>query len=299
MIIDTTKNPIYIHGKSGSGKTTLINNTFDKEIYDLHFVPIKNINKTYFNHDNDIINLFNKKKKRKVIVIDNIDVLNKQEKKNINDIIKMLKYHKKNKISLTFLLVFSGINSHDKIIKELISLCHEIKLESSFKHYNKNIKQHVSNIISGKDTSLSILDVEKATQCLLLHENIINNINKNNIKFYYKFITNFCDGDFYDRISFQKQLWIYNDITYQLKFIYNWYLYNNLNCNKKNDKCDFTKILTKYSTEYNNRLFIIYVTSVYKCTKEELYNICLSDNELTLLTPQEKKRLYIYFNIVK
>jgi len=51
----------------------------------------------------------------------------------------------------------------------------------------------------------------------MFHENIINHLKKEDIGFYLEFLNNFCSGDYYDRVSFQKQLWIYNEMTYYLK----------------------------------------------------------------------------------
>jgi|TARA_A100001015_G_C15037776_1_gene737438 hypothetical protein len=290
--------PIYIYGKSGTGKTRLIHQYFKEEDYNLFHVPLKNINASYFIPNTDVMSMFYKKRKEKVIVIDDIDVLNVCEKKNINDIIKMLKHHKKNKIVLPFKLILSGINHTDKKIKELISLCNPIHLTNDTLTYNKNIYIHIQDITSKKNNSLYTLDTEKATQCLLLHENSINDLTPEHIHFYHKFILNFCNGDYYDRISFQKQLWLYNDISYQLKFIYNWYLYIHTPIQVKKRVCRFTKILTKYSTEYNNKNFIILISNRLNKTKQELYHHCLCHNELSSLTPQENKRLYTYFNLL-
>jgi nucleoside-triphosphatase THEP1 len=289
--------PIYIYGKSGTGKTTLINKYFMVDKYNLFVVSLKNINPSYFISDTDVMSLFNKVKKEKVIIIDDIDVLNVSEKKIINDIIKMLKHHKKNKIPFLYKLVLSGINHTEKKIKELISLCNSIHLTNNNESYNKNIYIHIQDIISKTNQTLHTLDTEKATQCLLFHENIINDLTTKHIGFYNKFLLNFCNGDYYDRISFQKQLWLYNDISYHLKFIYNWYIYNNIYINVKKRVCRFTKILTKYSTEYNNKNFIILVSNLLNKTKQELYNMCLNSNQIPNLTQSETKRIYTYFNI--
>jgi hypothetical protein len=289
--------PIYIYGKSGTGKTRLINQYFTRDKYNLFFVSLKNINPSYFISDTDVMSLFHKVKKEKVIIIDDIDVLNVSEKKNINDIIKMLKHHKKNKIPFMYKLVLSGINQTEKKIKELISLCNSIHLTNDNVSYNKNIYIHIQDITSKTNKTLQTLDTEKATQCLLFHENIINDLTSKHVGFYNRFLLNFCNGDYYDRISFQKQLWLYNDISYQLKFIYNWYIYNNTQVTVKKRVCRFTKILTKYSTEYNNRNFIILISNTLNKTKKELYNLCLNNTYLHDLTPQENKRIYTYFNV--
>lgn len=295
--------PIYIYGGSGCGKSYFIKKYFEtnKDIY-LIYLSIKDIpNIQYIDHisKRPIMDIFNKIKRDIIIVIDDIDVLNIQEKKIINEFIKRIKYYKKTKTKMEYKLIFSGINHIDKKIKELIGLSNVIPINNKHIFYNKNIYIHIENIIQKKEKNINtdILDSEKATQSLLLHENIINNITKNNISFYYEFLKNFCNGDYYDRISFQKQLWIYNDITYFLKFINNYYLYSNENINIKTKNIRFTKVLTKYSNEYNNNIFIINICNKLSLTNKELYNYCI-DHKIKDLTIQEMSRLYKIYNII-
>ena len=58
-----------------------------------------------------------------------------------------------------------------------------------------------------------------------------------------------------------------------------------------------TKILTKFSNEYSNLNFIIYVCNKLKCQKEELFNLInYNDTKLDELTIQEKKRIFKLYN---
>ena len=116
-----------------------------------------------------------------------------------------------------------------------------------------------------------IIENEKATQCLLFHENIIDYLKTRHLSFYYKFLTYYCIGDYYDRISFQKQLWIYNEITYYLKMSSNYYIYKQLDIRVENPKYRFTKILTKFSNEYNNYKFIIELCNEFNISKKKLF----------------------------
>ena len=62
-----------------------------------------------------------------------------------------------------------------------------------------------------------------------------------------------------DRITFQKQIWQFNEMTSLLKTFYNNKLYHERFEKKPKfnpSEVRFTKVLTKYSTEYNNYLFI-------------------------------------------
>ena len=119
---------------------------------------------------------------------------------------------------------------------------------------------------------------------LLWHENIIDIIEKNNIhnsnEVYLEILDNICFADYIDRITFQNQIWQFNEMSSLIKTFYNNKIFHNsLNKNTKpynikSEDIRFTKVLTKYSTEYNNQLFI--------------FNMCQS---LDL----DKKRPYCFF----
>ena len=270
--------PIYITGNSGSGKTYLIDSYFKNINMNIKKITLKKIiNISYLDEITklDIIDVFNNIKREIIIIIDDIDVLNIQEKKIINELIKMLKNINKYKKKLKYKLIFSGINYSDKKIKELMRLSNIISLGNNI--YNKNIYINIKNILN-KNNKVNTFEFDKSIQSLLLHENIINNLTKNNINFYYNFLINFCNGDYYDRISFQKQIWLYNDITFYIKFIINILLYNKENITIEKNDIRFTKILTKYSNEYNNNNFINNICNKLNLTNKELYNLCINNN---------------------
>ena len=152
---------------------------------------------------------------------------------------------------------------------------------------------------------------------MLFHENIIDTFNnKNNkkikvIDYYTKFLDNICLADYMDRITFQKQIWCFNEITSLIKTFYNNKL---LHENIKNidipQDIRFTKVLTKYSTEYNNSLFLqglcqklqmglsdlkhffIYLKSKYEV--EEIYTML----EIYDITNLEINRAFRFYNFL-
>jgi hypothetical protein len=69
-----------------------------------------------------------------------------------------------------------------------------------------------------------------------------------------------CFADYIDRITFQNQIWQFNEMSSLMKTFYNNKIYHDTfpeNAGKFNpDEVRFTKVLTKYSTEYNNQQFI-------------------------------------------
>jgi len=105
-------------------------------------------------------------------------------------------------------------------------------------------------------------DTDRTIVGLLWHENIIDILDKvpNNISipFYIKILDNICFADYIDRVTFQKQIWQFNEMSSLIKTFYNNMLFHKefpkpkFNINE----IRFTKVLTKYSTEYNNYIFI-------------------------------------------
>jgi chromosomal replication initiation ATPase DnaA len=298
-----TNKPIYVHGSSGTGKTTLLKNI----TYDYHYFSLNEINSfeevmCYTNPS--IVQVMKKNITKTIIIIDDIDYIQINEKKILNAFIKHFKYDEKKSIKRNYSIIFCGTNYYDKKIKELIKLCNVIKMETLYKpliynNYEKNIQNSIKKIMNKEFRDDFMIENEKATQSLLFHENMIDIIKKNDIPFYYKFLKNLCAGDYFDRISFQKQLWIFNEMTYYIKILYNYHLYNNYPIHtKKNTEYRFTKVLTKYSNEYNNNTFIIGLCNRLNISKKQLYYSLLNKTDTTIsISTSENKRAHLYFQI--
>jgi hypothetical protein len=124
-----------------------------------------------------------------------------------------------------------------------------------------------------------INDTERTIISLLWHENIIDLLKKKT-SLYLTFLKEICYADYLDRIMFQKQLWGLNEISFLLKTFYTNYLFHQ-EVRPKIQDIRFTKVLTKYSTEYNNNGFIQKM-----CTE-----LCLDKKDL-LLYMQSLKPTY-------
>ena len=74
---------------------------------------------------------------------------------------------------------------------------------------------------------------------------------------------------------FKKQIWQLNDINYIIKIFYNNFLLKKFDLYKtiNIDKIIFTKILTKYSSEYNNFIFIYNLLQIFLIEKKDLFLI--------------------------
>ena len=169
--------------------------------------------------------------------------------------------------------------NNSKILKNPKSL--ELFIPKSFNEDNKDTtKKLINNCYNFNLHNLLISETDRTIIGLLWHENIIDYIEKYNdkeeaIKLYIKFLQNICYADYIDRITFQKQIWLFNEMSSLIKVFYNNYLLNNQF--KKNNKQNistirFTKVLTKYSTEYNNQLFIQNLCQTLSIDKKDLFS---------------------------
>ena len=294
---------IYINGKTNTKKTTTVldflNN--NKELYNYTYVSLQQLKKeedfkNLLNNQN-IMLLLNKNLKKKVIIIDNIDYLQTTDKKILTYIIKYIK--KTKDYNHTF--IFIGTNTKDKKVLELMDMI-SYKLDFNNNNdnlfYDKNIKEIVHDFLNNEKKNIYSIN-DKTIISLIYHENIINYIN-NNVIYYENFLNNMCIGDYYDRISFQKQLWQFNEMTFYIKVLYNYINYKKKKFDNTNNNSEviFTKILTKYSNEYSNLNFIISLCNKLNCLKEDLYNILVYEDNKSdflnkykhLITNLEKSR---------
>ena len=145
-------------------------------------------------------------------------------------------------------------------------------LENIFqiKTYNDDAKKITHKLINNYiplDQHNQILnETDRTIISLLYHENIVDPLWEQSdpenppIAFYNQFLDNLCFADYIDRITFQNQIWIFNEMSSMIKTFYNNWLYHTRfsgNSGKfQPDEVRFTKVLTKYSTEYNNQLFL-------------------------------------------
>ena len=182
-----------------------------------------------------------------------------------------------------------------------------------------DIKLNVRDMLNSKQTFEShnnINETDRTIVGLLWHENVIdvfNNANKENIEKYLKILKNICFADYIDRITFQKQIWEFNEMSSIIKTLYN----NKLLFDEENDKNNpindvrFTKVLTKYSTEYNNMVFVNNMCENLQMDKNDLSVFFMKlKNEksiqeiIEMLEPYNISKLDIlrifkYLNIIK
>jgi hypothetical protein len=152
-------------------------------------------------------------------------------------------------------------NNNNILDNELFSNIFKLK---TFNEDTKIITKKLLNESYQLNEHLTTLNENDRTIVgLLWHENIIDPLSKINpadaVTFYAKILENLCFADYMDRVTFQHQIWQFNEMSSLIKTFH---------CNKMYHdtfpqqpvfnpaEVRFTKVLTKYSSEYNNATFI-------------------------------------------
>jgi hypothetical protein len=193
------------------------------------------------------------------------------------------------------------------------------------KSYNDDAKKITNKLIHNyyklNDHMNIMNETDRTSVGLLWHENIIDvfeKIDKNvSIPLYIKQLDNICFSDYIDRITFQKQIWQFNEMSSLIKTFKNNKLFHdefpkkeNKKEYKKDNKTEirFTKVLTKYSTEYNNSLFIQKLCQKLGMDKKDLFGFFIElrnkydDNQIIALfenyeiTKLDINRIYRYLD---
>ena len=120
-------------------------------------------------------------------------------------------------------------------------------------------------------------ETDRTIVALLWHENIIDVLEsmprEQSIILYDKLLKNMCFADYIDRITFQKQIWQFNEMSSLVKTFYtNHILHEAVKAPIKQTSIRFTKVLTKYSTEYNNQQFVITLCKQLNMDKKDLFS---------------------------
>ena len=185
-------------------------------------------------------------------------------------------------------------NKKDILQSEIIQNVFQLKT------YNDDTKQIVQKIITQpfhiEEHNTIMNETDRTIIGLLWHENIIEVIDKMkpniSIPFYIQQLDNVCFADYIDRITFQKQIWQFNEMSSLIKTFKNNKLYHETFIKKQKynpTEVRFTKVLTKYSTEYNNSLFIQKLCQKLGMDKKDLFGFFIElknnsdDNEIVNL----------------
>ena len=158
------------------------------------------------------------------------------------------------------------------------------------KSFNEDTKEITKKLINNNyliaDHNILMNETDRTIVGLLCHENIIEVLNKLSkkkaIPLYIKLLDNICFADYIDRITFQKQIWQFNEMSSLIKIFYNNLIYHSSLTKSIKfplQNIRFTKVLTKYSTEYNNYLFIQNLCQTLNFDKKDMFSFFIKLKE--------------------
>jgi replication factor C subunit 1 len=349
-------NGIYILGDPGCGKTEFVKSVISREQYDIISYDANDIRtKTAIAEiiggsmaNINVHEMFFKKKRKLVVVMDEMDYMGSGDKGGIKELIKYVRAKKtKKQLQEPFSscpVIFIGSNDNDKKIKELINVCHVVRLKCPsdkqitqyikyrlpylenqydidtlvsyangnlkklniiFDIYQKNpvifqdtlkimmkkcnynlftktvVKQLYKQYIPISEYSNIIKETDRTTLGLLWHENMGDMISsERHTSLYKKILDNLCLSDYIDRIIFQNQIWELSELNSLIKTFYNNYLlHNEIDNIDPPTEIIFTKVLTKYSTEYNNYCFLQQLEQKMFCDKTKILRLFIEKTE--------------------
>jgi len=169
-------------------------------------------------------------------------------------------------------LISKGLKTDDKLIQEVLSS----------KSQNANAKDIVKRLINHRYNLSEHNDLMNETDRtivgLLWHENIIDVLKKQKkreaIEVYSNMLDSLCVGDYLDRITFQKQMWQFNEMSSLIKTLKGNHIYHDSFskiAKYEPSEVRFTKVLTKYSTEFNNFVFLQSLCQKLGMDKKDLF----------------------------
>ena len=140
----------------------------------------------------------------------------------------------------------------------------------------KLIAKRIMNEIPALIQHNNVNEADRTIISLLWHENVSDVLDKlpNAYSAYSTIIDELCFTDFIDRVTFQKQIWSLNEPSSILKTFASTVQFRTKTQIPVQD-IRFTKVLTKYSTEYNNTIFIHRICQEIGMEKHELFQTLL------------------------
>jgi len=192
---------------------------------------------------------------------------------NKNIIKQIIKYIQNDIRKLFIIYNIYTINRALLFNNKIIEIFQHKSICNDTKHITKQL---INNKYTISEHNILMNETDRTIVGLLWHENIIEILNrfdkKNGIVLYIRLLYNICYADNIDRITFQKQIWQFNEMSSLIKILYNNNIFHTISTNISFPLLDirFTKVLTKYSTEYNNYLFIQNLCQILHLDKKDI-----------------------------
>lgn len=231
---------------------------------------------------NPIICIGNAHVDKKIKELKNVCVCLKVNKPTISQVVDIIN----TRLAVDSFALASYVNGDLRKLENIMDLVEKgiITTETlttmfEYKSSNDDTKQITTKLLNSyyplKDHNTIINETDRTSVGLLFHENVIDMLNSSpdHVDTYVKLLDNMCFADYVDRVTFQKQIWIFNEMTSLIKtFNTSKILHESLPMIKYTDnEVRFTKVLTKYATEYNNNKFIQQLCLSLGVDKKDLY----------------------------
>ena len=173
-----------------------------------------------------------------------------------------------------------------KLYRNSPELLEDNSLDNVF--YRKSYNDDVNHIVRGlfhsptpiESHGVYMNETQRTIVSYLWHENIVDLLNQlpreKAYGFYLEVLGRICFADYTDRIMFQSQIWGLSEMSSIIKTFHNnaryheWIREENLKRPNVPENIRFTKILTKYSTEYNNLLFLFKLFQSLEMDKKDI-----------------------------
>tara|TARA_B100000035_G_scaffold97415_1_gene82631 strand:+ start:6775 stop:8073 length:1299 start_codon:yes stop_codon:yes gene_type:complete len=227
---------------------------------------------------------------------ENMEIIIKEFFKNISD----------NELKIALNIIDSDLMKLNYFYKSYLSnnkIFQQVEKYIVNKSYNEDVKNTTKYLYNNNldfEEHLSFInETDRTIISLLWHENIVDLLSKYNSDtkdFYLNILENYCFADYLDRITFQKQIWQFNEMTSIIKIMFNNFLYHKKFKKKikyNPSEVRFTKVLTKYSTEFNNYTFIVGLCQNLNMDFKDLLTFFY---ELKNLNKSEEELNYIFEN---
>lgn len=235
-----------------------------------------------------VLDMFKAKPRKMVLIMDELDGIS-ADKGGLCALIKALRLPVKSqakKKAPTASVVYENVaipivcisNMHlDKKLKELAHLCHVVELarpdccqgdlrkqtcagnrpKSSSDDSKCIAHALLSRYVPIADHTFVLNENERTIVALLMHENVVDMLPQTpaGARTYAQLLDLMCFSDYVDRVTFQRQVWQFNEMSSLIKAM----SVNRIvtaTCGETCGEMRFTKMLTKYSSEYNNELFV-------------------------------------------
>jgi hypothetical protein len=213
-----------------------------------------------------------------------------------DDIVKLIKLQIQDRRHIVYDSIFDLTNCNLTLFLNWVhnyNKNHKYSIEQNNYHmenYKQSTRELCSCLLKDRPTIEQHENVihskERVTLSMVLHENL-----RGSLEQHIQHMKVLCDADTIDYIIFKIQNWNFQIYSSLLKNMYSIYIFKD---NPHVSNIIFTKILTKYSTQYNNMLYINNIQHKYMLLRDELVDHNMLESRI-----ENKKELNRIIKIIQ